>query len=248
VAEEANARQDTAELAHLLRWAQLTCAGEVAAIVAHDINNAVTGVLSYTELAQMDLPTWSEAGPYLDKAMEQASRINAQANRLLMLSHEAAPYPALQNVQESLEAVCALLSRRLEKDHITFEYTSDVDGIQIIADAGRLMLIWLGLLLVARSALLRAEDLGRQVRIIARRTVGPSSTCSRIHIEAAAAGVHLVPFLQRLLSADGNLTSSRREEMLCAAARTWLTEMNASLCVQCDKDCLRFIVDLPAVN
>ena len=203
MAEEANARQDTAELAHLLRWAQLTCAGEVAAIVAHDINNAVTGVLSYTELAQMDLPTWSEAGPYLDKAMEQASRINAQANRLLMLSHEAAPYPALQNVQESLEAVCALL---------------------------------------------RAEDLGRQVRIIARRTVGPSSTCSRIHIEAAAAGVHLVPFLQRLLSADGNLTSSRREEMLCAAARTWLTEMNASLCVQCDKDCLRFIVDLPAVN
>lgn len=42
---------ETEERAQFLRWAQLTCAGEVAAMVAHDINNAVTGVMSYTELA-----------------------------------------------------------------------------------------------------------------------------------------------------------------------------------------------------
>jgi signal transduction histidine kinase len=239
-------REENPEISKFLRWAQLTCAGEVAAMVAHDINNAITGVMSYAELAQMDLPTWSEAGPYLDKALEQARRVNALANRLLTLSHEAEPYLCPQSLQDSLEIACGLLRRRLEKDRIAFEHTLDVEGVQIVADAGRLMLIWLGLLLAARRALLSAEpDSERRLSLTARRTGGASPHRSQIDFEVAAAGVHRVRFLQETVPATGSGMPTEREGMLYTAAKTCLAELNGTLGFRSGEDRLYFAVDLP---
>lgn len=232
-----------------LRWAQLTCAGEVAAMVAHDINNAVTGVMSYTELAQMDLPSWSEAGPYLQKSLDQAKRISNLANRLLLISHESPNTPVRENLRESLEAACALVRRRLEKDGIAFEQRLDIADACVLADSARLLLTWLGLFLVARSGLLQAPAATfRMLRLSAGMDGGADSALARVVLSAHAEPPIPAAFAEALCEAtatDGAPCS--REKMLCAAARAHVADLQGTLSVRQTDDGFAFEVELPLI-
>jgi C4-dicarboxylate-specific signal transduction histidine kinase len=214
---------------HLLRWAQLTCAGEVASIVAHDINNAVTGVMSYAELAQMDLPSWSESGPHLDKALEQARRVSTLANRLLALSHESPPYPGPLDLQANLEVACGLVQRRLEKDRIAFDSVLEVEGIQVIADLGRLLQCWLSLIFLGRGALLQSgASAGRCLSLIARRQSDASGERAQIQIVAAGAGLPLFS-LEGIAALAERDRFPARESVLYAAVAAHLGELCGTL-------------------
>lgn len=221
---------ETEERDRFLRWAQLTCAGEVAAMVAHDINNAVTGVISYTELAQLDLPSWSEAGPYLQKTLAQARRIGELASRLLMLSHEATPEPMRQDIRESLETAFALVRRRLEKDHITFGPRVDIADAFIVADSAELLRTWLGLMLVARSGLMQthgASFLGLEV--VAERVAHGDTPWARVRITARADASPPAQFLDALRHGTADSVPPCREGMLYAAARAHVSALGGTV-------------------
>lgn len=235
------------EYERFLRWAQLTCAGEVAAMVAHDINNAVTGVMSYTELAQMDLPSWSEAGTYLQKSLEQARRISGLANRLLLISHEAADTPVKENLRDSLESACALVRRRLEKDGIAFEQQLDVSDACVVADSARLLLTWLGLILVARAGLLQSPGATSRVfRLGAERTSRAGSPCARVVASARAEPPIPAAFVETLCrTATTDRSPYSRETMLCAAARAHIASLQGTFSVRQTDDGFAFEVELP---
>jgi len=240
---------ESEEQERFLRWAQLTCAGEVAAMVAHDINNAVTGVMSYTELAQMDLPSWSEAGAYLQKSLEQAKRISDLANRLLMLSHEALPAPTRQDVRESLEAVCTLVRRRLEKDRIVFEPRLDITDAYIVADGAHLLLTWLGLILVSRLGLLQmpnASFLG--LEIVAERTTRGDAPWARVVIAARADVSPSAQFLEAVGRAGADGVHCRREGMLYAAARAHASALSGEVAFREADGGFAFEVCLPLIG
>jgi len=235
--------RETEARKHLLRWAQLTCAGEVASIVAHDINNAVTGVMSYTELAQMDLPSWSESGPHLEKALDQARRISALANRLLALSHESVPYPAPLDLQESLETACSLVQRRLEKDHIVFERILEVEQVLVVADPDRLLQCWLSLIFVARGALLQAGDgQGCRLCLTASRCSGDRA---QIQIEAEGIGLPRLPLEENVaaLAEEGDLAA--REHVLYAAVLAHVGGLGGMLHAQQTGEKLILQAELP---
>lgn len=229
-----------------LRWAQLTCAGEVAAMIAHDINNAVTGVMSYTELAQMDLPSWSEAGAYLQKSLDQAQRISNLANRLLMISHEAAYAPAKEDLRSSLETACSLVRRRLEKDGITFEQDLDLAEVYVFADGARLLLTWLGLILIARSGLLtlpagafRALGIGAEC---VRTEAGP---CASVIVRTRTDTPIPAEFVDALRRAETDGGPRSREVMLWAAAQAHVAHLGGTLSLTQGDGGFAFAVELP---
>lgn len=231
----------------LLRWAQLTCAGELSALVAHDINNAVTGVISYTELAQFGLPSWSEVGDYLEKTLEQARRISALANQLLTLSHEAQPYPTTQPLSESLEAACALVRRRLEKDGIVFEQRLEMGGARITADASSLLLTWLGLLFVARSILLEGSAADPKHLLVIGK-VAPEGGPLQARIEIVATGCdlpHFAPLDGTAGCPEGG--APRRAALLFDAARTHVEDFHGNLQLASDNGRLAFVIQAPVV-
>ncbi|MGB9592929.1 MAG: histidine kinase dimerization/phospho-acceptor domain-containing protein [Anaerolineae bacterium] len=234
------------EREQFLRWAQLTCAGEVAAMVAHDINNAVTGVMSYTELAQMDLPSWSEAGTYLEKALEQAKRISSLANRLLLISHEAAYTPVREDVRGSLEAACVLVRRRLEKDGIAFEQRLNIADACVRADTARLLLTWLGLILVARSALLQSPaESSRALRLGAETTSRDGLPCARVVVDAGADAPPPARFVETLCRAETDGAPACREAMLYATAKAHIADLGGSLSLRQTDGGFAFDVELP---
>jgi signal transduction histidine kinase len=234
------------EQAQYLRWAQLTCAGEVAAMIAHDINNAITGVISYTELAGMDLPEWSEASTFLEKTLEQAHRVSTLANQLLDLSHEAEPYPLPQDVAKSLKAACFLFARRLEKDHIAFESAPDIDGVEIVADARRLLSIWLNLLLIARSLLVGAgSESPRRLSLVARKADGSVSPTLEVRLTAACEGMpRFSP--EQTASTPMDTLFTQREDLLYAATEAHVRELAGILQMEMNEGSLTFTVALPA--
>lgn len=233
-----------------LRWAQLTCAGEVAAMIAHDINNAVTGVMSYTELAQMDLPSWSEAGTYLQKSLDQAKRISSLANRLLLISHESTKTPVKENLRNSLEAACALVRRRLEKDSIAFEQSLNIADVCVMADSARLLLTWLGLILTARAGLLQATgETFRMLRLGAEAASGARLPSVRVVVSASAEPPIPATFVEAICKAattDGSAYS--REAMLCAAARAHIADLQGTLAICQTGDGFAFEVELPLAD
>lgn len=237
---------DTAEHERFLRWAQLTCAGEVAAMVAHDINNAVTGVMSYTELAQMDLPSWSEAGAYLQKSLDQAKRISNLANHLLMISHEAAYVPVSEDIRVSLEAACALVQRRLEKDGIAFERRLDIADARVVADSARLLLTWLGLILAARSGLLQSPaESFRALRVSAEPMRLGENAAVRVVVDACADASPPAWFMGQLRRAETDGAPLCREAMLYAAARAHVARLGGTLDLRPTDGGFAFEVELP---
>jgi nitrogen-specific signal transduction histidine kinase len=240
---------ESEERARFLRWAQLTCAGEVAAMVAHDINNAVTGVMSYTELAQMGLPSWSEAGTYLQKTLDQAKRISSLANQLLLISHEAAYTPVREDVRGSLEAACALVRRRLEKDGIAFQQRLDIADACVMADTARLLLTWLGLILVARSGLLQspAESV-RTLRLGAETASRGGSPWARIAVEVGADTPPPAQFAETLRCAETDGAPLCREAVLYAAARAHIAELGGALSLRQTDGGFVFDVELPLTD
>lgn len=236
----------TEEQERFLRWAQLTCAGEVAAMVAHDINNAITGVMSYTELAQMDLPSWSEAGTYLQKSLDQAQRISNLANRLLVISHEAAYAPVKEDLRGSLEAACGLVRRRLEKDGIAFEQHLNLGEVYVFADSARLLLTWLGLILIARSGLLALPAGAFRALGIGAECVSTSAgPCARVIVRARGDTPPPAEFVDALRRAETDGAPCSREAMLWAAAQAHVAHLGSTLSLTQSDGGFAFAVQLP---
>lgn len=168
----------------------------------------------------MDLPSWSEAGTYLQKSLEQAERISDLANRLLMLSHEAPPAPTRQDVRESLETACALVRRRLEKDRIALELRLEIADVYVVADGAHMLLMWLGLILIARLGLLQGHGASfRGLRVVAERTARGDAPWVCVLIAARADVPPSARLVNALRQASEDGSACRREEMLYAAAR-----------------------------
>ncbi len=218
-------------------------------MVAHDINNAVTGVISYTELAQLDLPSWSEAGPYLEKSLDQAKRISDLANRLLMISHEAAYAPIREDLRGSLEAAHALVRRRLEKDGIALEWAVGIADAYVVADSTRLLLTWLSLVLVARAGLLQSPaESFRMLGVSAERVDSGNAPRARVVVRARAETPPPAEFAEALCRAEPAGPLCSRETMLCAAARAHIAHLQGTLSIRQTESGFVFEVELPLTD
>ncbi|MCA1944282.1 MAG: PAS domain-containing protein [Desulfovibrio sp.] len=144
--------------AERLRAGQLACLGELAAVVAHEINNPITGIINYSQLLLDDAQ--GDARPLLAGVIQQAERVAAIVRSLLSYSRvdeEAfAPVEVTAVVEDSLS-----LSRyRLEREGV--QVTAMVEaGLPVVRGRPReLQQVLLNLLSNAQHALMerRRQD------------------------------------------------------------------------------------------
>ena len=136
-----------------LRTAQLAAIGELAAGVAHEVNNPITGIINLAQLLKDDSEADSLEAGLLDRIINEGERIALIIKNLLSFArenkNENEPVAIVQVLKDSL----SLVAHQLRKDgiHITTEYAAE--SYQIAGNFTQLQQVILNILSNARFAL-----------------------------------------------------------------------------------------------
>jgi PAS domain S-box-containing protein len=171
--------QDITEQRHLeeqLRHAQrLEAIGRLAGGVAHDLNNALTSIVGYTELALGALDAQQAARRDVEEIKRAAERAEAVTRQLLVFSRKQILEPRVFSVRDSIATLSRMLERLLGSA-ITLRTVTAPDLPAIYGDPGQIEQALINLAVNARDAM----PSGGQLTL----------TAAPVHVDAAFARAH----------------------------------------------------------
>lgn len=111
---ELNARIEAQRLAEnrLVQAAKLAAVGEMAAAIAHELNNPLTSVTGFAELVMGEIPEESPLRPDMDLVIREARRARDVVRRLLDFARQSESTHAKTSLNKVVEDIIAL-SRHL---------------------------------------------------------------------------------------------------------------------------------------
>ena len=151
--------QQMAHQAHILHQDKMMSIGRLAASVAHEINNPLSGIFNYLKLMQRILnrtPTQKELekfSRYLQTAAQETERCAQIVSNLLTFSRKSKNENAPVKVKELLERSMILSRHRLELSNIAFEMTIAPDAMVIQGDINQLQQCIINLIFNAIDAM-----------------------------------------------------------------------------------------------
>src|SRR3954471_4203010 len=144
---------DRRELEEQLRQAQkLEAIGRLAGGVAHDLNNALTAIVGYTELALGALAADHVARPDVDEIRRAAERAESVTRQLLAFSRKQLLEPRIFSIEDSITALQRMLERLLGPT-ITLSVTMAPNLPPIYGDPGQIQQALVNLAVNARDAM-----------------------------------------------------------------------------------------------
>jgi signal transduction histidine kinase/ActR/RegA family two-component response regulator len=144
----------------LVQTARLSAMGELAAAVAHQINNPLTTIMVDSEMMLQDEPDNSPNAKSLQAINRAGKRAAGVARRLLAIARPKDPEtpPERVDVIDTIEGVLSLVKSHIERDHIEIVSKMPPERVPPIwAVPGQLDDIWLNLLMNAHDALMGRE-------------------------------------------------------------------------------------------
>ncbi len=154
---ERKVEQRTAELkaiqAHLLQAEKLAAIGKLAAGVAHEINNPLTGILTNASLMLEDLPTGDERREELQTIVDETLRCRKIVRGLLDFARQTKPQKEALSLNQVIEDVLALVRNQASFRNIAIETRLDPALPEIAADRDQLRQVMLNIVLNAAEAM-----------------------------------------------------------------------------------------------
>lgn len=141
----------------LLRAEKLTSLGQLAASIAHEINNPLAGVLVYTQLLSKkvtgDVFKKEEALGYLSKMESEVGRCSRIIRNLLDFARQTEPVLRLVDVNQVVEQVLAMLGHQaqLQNVEVVKEFSPSLPNV--MADFNQLQQVFTNLTLNAIQAM-----------------------------------------------------------------------------------------------
>lgn len=151
----------------LVQTARLSAMGELAAAVAHQINNPLTTIMVDSEMLLLDEPEESRNYRSLQAINRAGKRAAGVARRLLAIARPNSPDSPPQpiDVLDTIEGVLSLVKSHIERDRIqVIAELPETRLPSVWAVPGQLDDIWLNLVMNAHDALMGQEDARIQVR------------------------------------------------------------------------------------
>jgi PAS domain S-box-containing protein len=138
------------EAAHSARLASL---GELAAGVAHEINNPISGIISCAEFLADEYHEQDTLAEMLDTIIQEGRRIAKITGNLLSFSRKQQHVPRPVQMQEVIADALALEAKLFQKSRITIRLDIPEQLPTVMADKQQLQQVLINLLNNARYAL-----------------------------------------------------------------------------------------------
>jgi signal transduction histidine kinase/ActR/RegA family two-component response regulator len=143
----------------LILASRLATAGEMAAGIAHEINNPLTGVIGFSSLLmKKDIP--EDIRKDVNIIYDGAQRIADITGRMLSYTRQRKPERTSVNVNDIIENTLALRAYEMESSGIQVETRLDPDLPITTADAGQLQQVFLNIILNAEVEMIQAHGKG----------------------------------------------------------------------------------------
>jgi signal transduction histidine kinase len=146
--------------ARLIQAAKLAAVGEMAAGVAHELNNPLTTVVGFTELALEDLPSDSTARADLDLVLKEARRARSVVRRLLDFSRQAETVRVKADLNEIVDDVLMLTKHLLHTSNVQSEIRLGENLSWVLVDRNQIKQVVINLV---NNALYAMPEGGRLV-------------------------------------------------------------------------------------
>ena len=175
--------EERAHQAETMRAGQLASIGELAASVAHEINNPINGIINYAQILMDGLGEGSDSAEamLLAKLIGEGDRIAAITGNLLSFARQQDETCQQVSVAEVMDNALALVHHQFLKDGIKVVVEMPADLPQLELNGQKLQQVFLNLLSNARHALnsrypKRHEK--KQIEITTSLVNGTGSSCS----------------------------------------------------------------------
>lgn len=163
---------------------KLAAMGQLAAGVAHEINNPLSAIIANTQLLQRDLPPEDDRQESVDLIARAGERALRVVRNLLDFARQDKYELTPTDINDTLENALALVQHQLATQSIRLLTDLAADLPRVEASRDHLQGVWLNLLLNARDAL---NDQSGEIRVTSRR-VG-----NELHVTVADTGMGITP-------------------------------------------------------
>jgi PAS domain S-box-containing protein len=156
--EEGRKLRDKAEMS-----SRLAAVGEMAAGIAHEINNPLTGVLGFSQLLaeRQDLP--EDVKEQLQIVAEGSDRVKDIVRRMLTFARQTKPVRTSVNIHELIDNTLEIRSYVLRTANIEVVKHLDPDLPWIVVDPGQMQQVFLNLIVNAEYSMKKAHQKGTLV-------------------------------------------------------------------------------------
>lgn len=154
---EGRVREKSAELERaqqrLIHSEKLASLGQMAAAVAHEINNPLAGILTYARLAERKLQPDSEGRAWLEIIQRESKRCGQIVANLLAFSRQKPAEMTPARLNQVVEHALAVVRHKLELQQIQVETTLSGDLPKVECDASQIEQVLVALIVNAIEAM-----------------------------------------------------------------------------------------------
>jgi PAS domain S-box-containing protein len=215
--------------------------GKLAAGVAHELNNPLTGILTFSEALLDDTPEDSPVREDLEVIMRETFRCRQIVRDLLDFSRQARPNPQVLSLVPVVKKAVQLVNKQAAFKDIDFVLELD-DDASVRADFNQLQQLFLNLVINARDAM----DGKGMLSVRARR----NSTGRRVVVDVSDNGCGIAPEnVDKIFEPFFSTKGQRGNGLGLAAVRSIVEQHKGSISVQSTPgEGSTFSISLPAVN
>jgi len=177
--------------AEAMRAAQLASVGELAAGVAHEINNPINGIINYAQII-LDDPLDPDNHENLHRIIKEGKRIAGIASNLLDFARRPEDLQEPVVLQDIIKHSLDLINHQLRKESIILKLDVPENLPQIMCNFQQIQQVLLNIMSNARYALNKhypEPNPGKQVTITARETHEKQRPYIRLTITDQGTGI-----------------------------------------------------------
>jgi two-component system NtrC family sensor kinase len=145
---------------------KLAAIGQLAAGVAHEINNPLTAIIANAQILRRELPPTSDLQESVDLISRAGARATQVVRNLLDFARKEDYHLGLTDVNETVERAVELVQHEILARGVRLEFLPDPNLPLLLASQDHLQSVWLNLLLNAIDSLDKSPA---EIRILTRR-------------------------------------------------------------------------------
>ena len=171
----------------LIQAAKLAAVGEMAAGIAHELNNPLTSVTGFSELAMENLPKATETYKDLELVLKEARRARDVVRRLLDFARQSESTRANASLNEVIDDVVALSRHLIHTSGVELKLSLEPDLPWVSMDSNQMKQVLLNLVHNA----LQAMPMGGELEV--KSELATRSDRNGVMVSVCDSGVGIPP-------------------------------------------------------